>query len=242
MINEIDIVRRINKTIVHDDGTIDNFERQLLFLNAGGFDVTMPLVVSPNSISVDYFDNSVSKPIIMRVSTAWKIHDKHAIGYAFVGQCLDMLRNSVLAFDSLTQSTSRVVVLDAFNEVGNPYIAICRRDKCISGVEVNEITSIYDKEGFEDFLIRTFQADKRFFKNKKTEQYIKSQRFQLPREMIYALSDVYYKPSFNKSQVENDILFAKNKILDGVLADAYCRSSSSNSSKEKYQEHNKVME
>lgn len=251
MVHELDNVRRINHTIVHDDGVIDSFERQLLYLNSGIFDVTMPLVVSPNSIGIDYLNVNKEKPITMRVGTAQKIRDKHAIGYAFVGQCLDLIKNSVLAFDSLTHPTSKVVVLDVFNEEGNPYIAICRTNKRMSGVEVYEITSIYDKKNIAEFMTRTYMSDKRFYKNKKTEQYIKSHRFQLPREMIYALSDDYYKSSFNKSQVDNDNSMSeilKNdeeyniSSVDSLLADAYSRSYSIDASENKRKESDKIID
>lgn len=209
----VDIIRRINKTIVREDNTIDSFEKQLLNLSGGIFDVTKPLIVSPDSSIINYFEPNANKPITMRANTAIKIREKHEIGYAFVGQCLDMLKESVLAFESLTKDNSMVVLLDAYNDEDDPYIAICRTDRQMNMIEVNEITSIYDKQNFEKFIVRTFDKNKRFFKNKKTEHYIKSQRLQLPKEMIYALSDKYYKPSFTKSQVENDINFKKMDVF-----------------------------
>ncbi len=202
MNTKIEIIRKLNKTIVHEDGSIDSFEKQLLNLSGGIFDVTKPLIVSAESSSINYFETNPDKPITMRVNTALKIREKHEIGYAFVGQCLDLLKGSVLAFESLTQDNSMIVLLDAFNSEHDPYIAICRMDRTMNMVEVNEITSVYDKQNFENFIKRTFDADKKFYKNKKTEQYIKSHRLQLPKEMIFALSDNYSKSSFTKSQVD----------------------------------------
>lgn len=205
MKDQIELIRKINKTVVREDNTLDSFEKQLLNLSGGVFDTNKPLIVSPDSNCINYFEPDFKKPITMRVNTAVKIREKHEIGYAFVGQCLDMLKESVLAFESLTKDNSMVVLLDSYNDDNDPYIAVCRMDRRMNMVEVNEITSIYDKQNFEKFLIRTYEANKKFFKNKKTEQYIKSQRLQLPKEMIYALSDDYYKPSFTKSQVESDL-------------------------------------
>lgn len=205
MHNKFRPIQRINRTVVRADGSVDSFEKQLLNLSGGIFDVTKPLIVSHNSVSLNYFERNHNKPIVMRVNTALKIREKHEIGYAFVGQCLDMLKGSVLAFESLTHPNSMVVLLDSFDEDNNPYIAICRTDRRMNMVAVNEITSIYGKQNFEKFIIRTFDEDRKFFKNKKTEQYIKSQRLQLPKEMIYALSGNYYTTSFTKSQVENEL-------------------------------------
>lgn len=201
----LDLIKKLNGTIVHEEeGTIDSFEKQLLNLSGGIFDMTKPLIVAADSNSINYFEPNPDKPITMRVNTGLKIREKHEIGYAFVGQCLDLLKGSVLAFDSLTQDNSVVVLLDAFNADNDPYIAICRMDRLIHMVEVNAITSVYDKQNFEKFIRRTYDADKKFYKNKKTEQYIKSQRLQLPRGMIYALSDEYSNPIFTKSQVQRD--------------------------------------
>lgn len=234
MKDNIDLIKRLNKTIVHDDGTFDSFEKQLLNLSGGIFDVTKPLIVSPDSSSISYFEESIDKPITMRVNTALKIREKHEIGYAFVGQCLDLLRSSVLAFESLTQENSMVVLLDDFNVDNDPYIAICRMDRLMNAVEVNEITSVYDKQNFEKFLVRSYDAGKHFYKNKKTEQYIRSQRLQLPKEMIFALSDAYYKPSFTKSQVEADIksnnISSVKPALSSQIQSASSRTDDSRSS------------
>ena len=55
-------------------------------------------------------------------------------------------------------------------------------------------------------ITNTFELNKMFYKNKKTEQYIETRGLQLPKAAIYALSDSYDKASFNKSQVEQDLL------------------------------------
>jgi len=141
------------------------------------------------------------------VSTVIKIKDKHDIGYEFVSNCEKMLRESVLAFESLTQPESIIILLDEFEvNSGNPIIAICRKDKDmgIGGILINEITSIYDKERFVNFLLRSYECNKTFYKNKKTEQYFTPDRLQLPEDIKYALSADYYRTFFTKSQVEQD--------------------------------------
>ncbi len=193
-------IRKINKTIVRPDGTIDSFEKQLMDLLGGTYDTTKPLVISSDSRCLGYLDIDIDKPLTMRVKTAWKLRDVHHIDFPFVGRCPELLSDSVLAFDSITHSTSKVIVLDICNADGDPYIAICRTDRRMNMVEVNEITSIYDKQNFDVFLTRTFGADKTFYKNKKTEQYIKSHRLQLPKEMMVALSIDHSNRMIRKSQ------------------------------------------
>lgn len=200
---KLEAIKRINREIVHEDGTVDTFAEQLLNLSGGIFDTSHPLVAATDSKCISYFEPDVERPIIMRVNTAIKLREKHDIGYAFVGQCVKMLKESVLAFDSMQHESSKIVLLDEKSEDGDPFISICRMDKTVHSIEVNEITSIYDKQNFENFLIRSYEADKCFYKNEKTEQYIKSQRLQLPRGMMFALSCEYSNSSFTKSQVES---------------------------------------
>ena len=204
--DKINLIKRINSTIVRSDGTIDSFEKQLLNLSGGVFDTKFPLIVAADSCSINYFETNTDKPIVMRANTAIKIREKHEIGYAFVGQCLDLLKGSALAFDSLKQPTSRVVLLNANTDEGDPYIAICRMDNTVHMVEINEVTSMYDKQNFERFIARTFEKGKMFYKNDRTVDYLMTHNLKLPPKLAYALSDEYDRSIFNKDLLEQDIL------------------------------------
>jgi len=226
-VKNFDLIKKINKTVVHEEsGTIDTFDKQLIRLMSGVYDTTYPMIVSAETSCISYI-TSVDKdlPLLMNVSTVIKIKDKHAIGYEFVSNCEKMLRESVLAFESLTQSNSIVVLLDEFDQNnGNPIIAVCRngKDMGLGSVLVNEITSIYDKERFANFLVRSYEEGKTFYKNKKTGLYFTPSKLQLPEDIKYALSDDYHTPSFSKSQVENDL---KGKTLDTLIQSASNRAS-----------------
>lgn len=205
------VIKRINKKIVHNDGSIDSFDKQLIQLMSGVFDTRFPLVISENTMSLNYI-SGISKdlPLLINPSTVIKLKDKHDLGYEFVSEIENKLINSVLAFDSLTQSTSKVILLNEYEEdTGDPMISICRYDKDmgIGTTFVNEITSIYDKESFRNLLIRSYQENKTFSKNKKTEQYFIPNWLQLPEDMIYALSNSYDRQTFTKSQVDQDLLY-----------------------------------
>lgn len=197
----LDSIRRINKTIVRDDGTLDSFQKQLQDLGNGVYDVTKPLIVFPNSACLSFITAAPNAPLTILVKTIRKLQEKHQIDLAFIGICPDLIKNSALAFDSLSQDTSKVILLDACNEEGDPYIAVIRLNRLMSMVPVHEITSIYPKKNFGSFLLRTYQADKTFYKTKKLEQIIKSQRLQLPKEMISALCN-HSNHTFTKSQAE----------------------------------------
>lgn len=107
--------------------------------------------------------------------------------------------------------------LDEVDDDGFPMIAICRENKDMGGnLLLNEITSIYEKEKLEQLLNRSYENDKTFYTNKKTEQYVKSRGLQLSKGLTYALSNYYTRASFNKSQVEQDL--AKEK---GCIEETY---------------------
>lgn len=202
-----DTIKNINKTIVHEDGKIDSFDKQLINLSGGIFDVRFPLVVSDNTNCLSYISTiNESKPLTMMVSTAIKIREKHDIGFAYVSQVNDLLKNSIMAFESLKHDTSVILLLDDFTDDGNPIVAICRLNKQIGCVYVNEINSIYDRQRFSNYMINAYNANCTFYKNEKTEHYITSHWSQLPDDMIYALSTENYKHSFTKNQVEQDLL------------------------------------
>ncbi len=204
----IEELRRINSDIVHEDGSIDSFDRQLIDLSSGVYNVTNPMVVSPESKSIAYAGGvDKSKPIVINVSTVIKLREKHQLGYAFVSRINEMLDKSYLAFDSLVQDTSRIFLLDESSELqAYPLIAVCRYDKNIKMIEVNEITSIYEKTDFDKFILKTYENNKNFYCNEKTKASIKSHAdFQLPREIIDALSVIDYSGSFNKSQIIKEV-------------------------------------
>ena len=204
----IEELRRINSDIVHEDGSIDSFDRQLIDLSSGLYNVTNPMVVSPESKSISFAGGvDKSKPIVINVSTVIKLREKHQLGYAFVSRINEMLDKSYLAFDSLVQDTSRIFLLDESSELQTyPLIAVCRYDKNIKMIEVNEITSIYEKTDFDKFLLKTYENNKNFYCNEKTKASIKSHAgFQLPREIIDALSVINYSGSFNKSQIIKEV-------------------------------------
>ena len=194
-----DTIKNINKTIVHEDGKIDSFDKQLINLSGGIFDVRFPLVVSDNTNCLSYISTiNESKPLTMMVSTAIKIREKHDIGFAYVSQVNDLLKNSIMAFESLKHDTSIIVLLDDYDDIDDPMIAVCRTDKKVGYVDVNEITSIYDRERFSSLLQRTYNSNCTFFINnkEKTEQIINSFQFQVLDDLKFALSTSYDKYSF----------------------------------------------
>lgn len=221
--NKTDILRNINKNIVHEDGKIDSFDKQLIQLMSGVYDTRYPMVVSDTTKSLSYIEDfSIDNPLIMNVSTVIKLREKYDIGYEFVSNCETYLKESVLAFDSIQHDTSKIILLDEVDDDGYPMIAICRENKTYGReILLNEITSIYDKKNLENLILKSYNENKFFYKNEKTEQYMRSIGCQFPQDVVYALSTSYDKQSFCKSQVEADLAklnddkeFDNEQILD----------------------------
>lgn len=209
-------IKKINPNIINGEN-IQPFAEQLLDLQYGEYDTKFPMVVSTSTEALKYIKEiDIELPLVMNTTTAQKISTKHDIGFAYVSRCERMLKESVLGFQSLSQGTSTVVLLDDF-QFDNPVLAILRRNKEMGGsLSINEITSIYDKERLHKLLEKTWAEDKLFYKNGKTEQYFKSIGLQLPKGLKYALSDDYSSTSFNRSQVELALLV---KDLEGYFAE-----------------------
>lgn len=203
--NELDKIRRINKSIIKENGTIESFDKQLIELMSGRYDTRFPMVISSNSKCLDYINSNITNPILINVSTVIKIKEKHDIGYAFVSDSEEMIQNSIFAFDSLSHDTSKIIVLNEVDDENNPIIAVVRFNKKMGrdAILINEITSIYEKERLSNLIEKTYNANKMFYKNK--IEHIRSIGFSLPKDVEYALSENYDRACFTKSQVKRDL-------------------------------------
>ncbi|RGF85332.1 hypothetical protein DXA44_07830 [Coprobacillus sp. OF02-11LB] len=213
--NKVDKIRKINNKIVNKN-KIDSFERQLINLMNGLYDMNYPMIISNNTKCLNYIDEiDENKILIINPYKVIKINNEHEIGSSFIMNIYDMLSTSLFAMDSITQPTSKVIVLDELDERdGSPIIAICRYDAKRGGFDLNQITSIYGKEKFNSLIINTLNANKKFELNtnypknelkEKIEQLARHTGLQLPNCVAYALSKNYDRTCFTKSQVEKDL-------------------------------------
>jgi len=227
---DIERIKQINPSIVKDDGTIQSFKEQLFDLEHGLYDFTLPMVITPSSEYLSFMGNEdPEKPVLINPRKIMKIRAEHFLTISDLADLEYYLKGSGLAFESLTQGTSRVVVIDKEDEVGDQIIAACRLDAESAFLSVNQITSIYGKENFMGFVERTFEADKVFFCNEKTETFVKSPRLQLPNSLINALSIMDYKGSFNRSQIM-EMLIEKEASTPVLEETEYISRLSSDSS------------
>lgn len=204
--NKIDEIRKINKNLLKEDNTLMTFKEQMFDLMVGEFDFNNMMIINDNSKALEYIDVDTNKIITISPKKILSIHKEHSLDYSRLSGLEKMLYESPLGFDSLSHKTSKIIVLNEKDDYGDTMIAICRFDTTNRHVNVNQITSIYGKKNFERFLKRTYDENKNFYVNEKTEQFLQVQGLQLPNEMKNSLLQSNYNGIINKNQVLNSDL------------------------------------
>ena len=177
---------------------MDSFETQINNLKNNIFNKTMPLIVLKDSSSLNYIGRiNESKTIVMRPSKVKEIEDEHFLSEAVIKKLDINIENSFLALDSRTRKECVVLFLDNPG-VPNLIVALDTNAK-IGYLEVNLLSSAYERKNIENYIINTYDDDLNFYKNKKTEHYINSMGLQLSQDLKFALSNSYTRQSFTKS-------------------------------------------
>ena len=139
------------------------------------------LVVSDNSKGLAYANFSDNPIVINQTNVEKIINGKHSNIPRNIIENIDTeLNNSVFAMDSRTVDNAKIVVLDAVDTDGNPIIASLTQDKKSGKIVVNELTSVYEKRDFQDYINRTIEDGKNIYTNEKTEQWLPRRGLQLP--------------------------------------------------------------
>jgi hypothetical protein len=105
-------------------------------------------------------------PAVIRKAKKSK-YNSHSVADKDLERLPELLNNPIALFKSLTVPNSFVVVLDARDDHGFPVIASIKPEN-----GYNEITSIYGRENFENFIKKTIEAGAVLSvnKNKATEE------------------------------------------------------------------------
>lgn len=166
--NNLDIIHKINKNLIQEDGSIDNFQTQIIDLLSGNFDVTKPMIIDDNSKCMDYvLKIDKSYPMVMMVSTFIKLQNKHQLTLRMIQRVEEIIKESSLCFESLTEDESVVFLTEELHSLsGDPFIVTCRFEKKAGVVSVNEITSMYDKGVLRTLYLQPSIAKRLFIKEK----------------------------------------------------------------------------
>lgn len=194
----------INNNLVKN-GKIQSFKEQVFDLMTGHYNLNRMMIISTDSTSLSYIDG-ITKDKIITISPnkILKVMAEHNLSFYDISSLDYLLKDSVMAFDSLTQESSRIIVLDKKDIEDNQMIAICRTDAKNIFVNVNQITSIYGKKNFEDFLNRTYEKGKKIYINEKTIEFTSMQGLQLPNQFVNSIAIKKYNTKILGNQEKKE--------------------------------------
>ena len=194
----------INNNLVKN-GKIQSFKEQVFDLMTGHYNLNRMMIISTDSTSLSYIDG-ITKDKIITISPnkILKVMAEHNLSFYDISSLDYLLKDSVMALDSLTQESSRVIVLDKKDIEDNQMIAICRTDAKNIFVNVNQITSIYGKKNFEDFLNRTYEKGKNIYVNEKTIEFTSMQGLQLPNQFVNSIAIKEYNTKILENQEKKE--------------------------------------
>lgn len=193
-------IRKISKWALDKVGNLKPFKQQLAEYEAKQLPSGTQLVVSDNSKGLAYADFSNNPIVINQTNVEKIINGKHSNIPRNIIENIDTeLNNSVFAMDSRTIDNAKVVVLDATDAIGNPIIASLTLDKKNAEILVNELTSVYEKSDFQNYINRIAEEGKNVYTNEKTEQWLIRRGLQLPTRFTTD-SVSYNNNSTNSSQ------------------------------------------
>ena len=172
-------LKKMSRWLFDSTGNLKPFKEQINDYINGKLPSGTMLIVAKDSQNISYTQVS-NVPITMRQRDVKKYFTKHSNLSKDILENLDMeLKDSVLGLSSLTMDNAIIIVLNKESN-GNPIIVSISLDKPNASILVNEITSVYDKRKFQDFLNRTAKAGGNFYTNKNTKEWLFRNRLQLP--------------------------------------------------------------
>ena len=201
-----DQIRKINPCIVHGYEKIDSFKEQLFdLLVSKTYNQSFPMVVSTDSRSLFYLDSAEqSKPLIVSPTKVHSMFRYHGVNYALVGDVISHLSDSAFAFGSVQKESRDVVMLNRTDKYNDRMIAIVDRESSATFVDVNCLVTLYGKRDFQEFMNRSYEADRPFYLKENAEQILASQGLQLPIGLSSALAQSDYSMDPSGKQEDFD--------------------------------------
>ncbi|KFI90840.1 hypothetical protein BISA_2212 [Bifidobacterium saguini DSM 23967] len=213
--NNIESIRRINRSAIRSDGTVKTFKEQLLEFEYGYYNATLPFIVLPNSAPL-LQAGAGNYPIVMSPGILRKLKDKHSIYLEDIAELPSMIKdNNVLMLDSYTYRNGGLCMyLDKTGANDIPLFAAFHLDKKAGLTSINQFRSIYERDNIEHTILTVWNEGLSLYPNEKTEGWIQSFGLQLPDDISSLLEGEYRSISKNGT-------IPDNPILSGI--DSLCR-------------------
>lgn len=177
----IDVVRRINPSVVNNDGSVKSFAKQLKEYKRGQFETNKFMVVSP-SINTLSDIGCPKVPIVMSISTLKKLQGKHGLSYGLIKKIPFLLNENItLAFDSPNREDSKVIFVPTED---HPTLMVAINfGKYVYSDNVLEINSVHNRENLEKLVNKAYKNNKTFYFTNKTKKWINAIGLQLPEPL-----------------------------------------------------------
>ena len=223
----LDVIKAINPNCVNSDGSIKSFKEQLLELEWGLFDTSYHLVLSKDSSALrqaglnDY-------PITVIPETIIKMKQKHDLEFSVIADIPSVIQeHNALLMQSYTRDNSLVMYLDIDNNEGVPLFATFHLEEETQSVNINRLTSMYDRKNIEFTIAKTMQEGLDIYTNENTEKWLKTHGVQFPSDLTTLLN-------CSRKNDNLDILFNKNENLSpsDIFSNAKDRANELNKSKQ----------
>lgn len=228
---DLDVIRKINKTVINPDGTIKSFKEQLLEYEYGYYNATLPFIVLPTSAPLMQA-GAKDYPITMAPGILRKLMHKHGVYPRDIAELPKLIQDSnVLMLDSYTYPHGGLCMyLEERGSNDVPLFAAFHLDRMAGRVSVNEFLSIYERSNIEFTIIKTWEKGLNLYPNEKTKSWIQSLGLQLPGEVSSLLDGNYRSISKDKRVSLQDII-SKPQVKGNTQEAAYSLRSASESAR-----------
>ena len=165
---DLDAIRRINNTVVNDDGTVKSFKEQLLEYEYGYYNAFLPFIVYGDSRAIAQSGAS-NLPIVMNASVLAKLKQKHDLVPMEIAELPKMmLENNVIMMDSYTVHPGGLVMyLDTVGIHDAPLFVAFHLDQKSGEVSVNRLASVYERANIEYTICKTWEMGLNLYPMKK---------------------------------------------------------------------------
>ncbi|MGN0496924.1 MAG: LPD1 domain-containing protein [Lachnospiraceae bacterium] len=235
---QIDLYRELSQSkepmvdaqdnVIYDDLVEANKKDDIKFANSidmylnNTLDKTSPIIVGKTSNALALAGAELNKIVTINYSTIKKcmssketVYHGHELDSDIVKQIPEQLRNPVMILKG-SHDASLIVVSNLVDKNNDKIIISINLDKKMAFCEVNQITSMYGKEKFTNYISKQLdQGNLIACNNKKADEMLHSIGLQLPQENTF----INYDDSiiYNLSYV-NASLFKNRGIVNEAAA------------------------
>jgi hypothetical protein len=142
------------------------------------FYILSPTLAALNFPNEGVFQRGYQLPLSLFGRVINKIYRKH--GFVRIDTLRSDISHSPLFLESYTRPNAGVVILNQFENMNKIFFATVHLGKTRPDFVINEITSIYNKHNFQNFLENTISKGKKVWSTPFTESWLRRVGVQFP--------------------------------------------------------------